>query len=86
MQEVKKTEAASQGVDRMCQEPVPGTKADWHRHSPVAKLPGSNDPCCSLKGNWAEEPREVDFILLISTDVQLGASHSAGLTSVHPQS
>lgn len=64
--------------------PVPGTKADWHRHSPVTKLPVSNDSCCSLKGNWAEEPGEADFILIISTDVQLGASHRAGLISIPP--
>jgi len=84
MQEVKKIEAAPQGVDQPCWEPIPGRKAGWHRHSLFINFPGSNDPCCSLKGNWAEKPREVDFIWLISTNVQLGASHSAGLFSVPP--
>lgn len=86
MQEVKKTEAANQRVDGTCQESVPGTRADWHRYSLVTNLLGSNGLCCSLKGNWGVEPTEIDFILIISTNIHLGASHSAGLIPISSQS
>lgn len=50
------------------------------------ELPGSKDLCCSLKGNWGEESKEVGFILVLSSDIQLTATHGDGLISIPPPS
>lgn len=60
-------------------------------HSPGTGVTGA-DTAPTLTA-WAaaallqpEKPRKADFTLLISTNVQWGASHDAGLLSVPPQS